>query len=296
MNGNCDTKVKQILDAIEYGKLLPADTEKRLLDMIECEINKEDTAADMGLISIAQDLLFEMHNLSCERTEESERRLDQLRKRISATVAKRAKREAYGNAMRRVIKIGAAVAVFVLLVVGMGYPLQLTWFESWSTPGEQQRVVQLHAVTLDMVSQAIAEKGALGLQFVQNVNDFDNLLCFDIDMPASLREEWFFSEGNIQYYSDSIELVMRYVHSEHKDKSVTCNVTLYTDSEVAWFMFEQSHEGESVSTNGYEIYVSKNVDKASAVWHHETTILHLSGDVTEEEIVMLTLEIIGGRK
>ena len=140
MSGNCDTKVKQILDAIEYGKLLPADTEKRLLDMIEHEINKEDTAADMGLISIAQDLLFELHSLSCERTEENERRLDQLRKRISGTVAKR---EAYGNAMRRVIKIGAAVAVFVLLVVGVGYPLQLTWFESWSTPDEQQRVVQL---------------------------------------------------------------------------------------------------------------------------------------------------------
>lgn len=290
MNGNCDTKVKQILDAIEYGKLLPADTEKRLLDMIECEINKEDTAADMGLISIAQDLLFEMHSLSCERTEESERRLDQLRKRISGTVAKR---EAYGNAKRRVIKIGAAAAVFILLVVGICSPIQWTWYESWSTPDEQQRVVKLHAVTLDLVSQAIADHGTSEVHTVGAAHEVGEYLGFDLGIHQRLGDKWEFQEGYIQYCLDSIEVVIRYTQIEYPDKRLTCNITFFTDSEFAWFMFEQSQEGTCVSVDCYDVYVSRNLDRVSAAWYQGTTILHLSGDVTEEEILMLTLEMIG---
>lgn len=290
MNGNCDTKVKQILDAIEYGKLLPADTEKRLLDMIECEINKEDTAADMGLISIAQDLLFELHNLSCERTEENERRLDQLRQRIEATVEKR---ESRGLVTRRIVKIVAVAAAFILLAVGISSPIQWTWFESWSTPDEQQRVVQLHSVSIDLVSQAIADNDSSGLFVVNDAEDIDKYLGFDLEIPNRIGDGWHFEEGHIQYFFDSVELAIRYTHSERPDNSFSSHIIFYTDPEFAWFVFEQSHDGKSVSVNGQKIYVTKNVDKVSTVWHHATTVIHSSGKLLEDEMIMLTLELIG---
>lgn len=290
MNGRCDTKVKQILDAIEYGILPPTETEKRLLSIIEHEINKEDAVADMSLVSLAQDLLFELHNSTSETNEEYERRINQLRQRIEATVAKR---DARRHFTRRIVKLVAVAAAVVLLMIGIGSPVRWTWFESWSTPDEQQRVVQLHAVTIDLISRAIAENGASGLRVVNDVDAIGECLGFDVGIPSLLGSDWSFSEGYIQYYFDSIELVVRFTHREFPERCLMGHIVFYTDLEFAWFVFEQSHDGDDVHVNGQRIYVTNNIDKASAVWYKGTTILNLSGDVTEEEIVVLTLELIG---
>lgn len=290
MNGRCDTKVKQILDAIEYGILPPAETEKRLLSIIEHEINKEDAVADMNLVSVAQDLLFELHNSTSETNKEYERRINQLRQRIEATVAKR---DARGHFTRRIVKLVAVATAVVLLMIGIGSPMRWTWFESWSTPDEQQRVVQLKAVTIDLISRAIADNNSYGLYIVHDAEDIDERLGFSVGIPNRLGDWWYFDEGNIQYFFDSVEMALRYTHSLDPEKSFSSHVIFYTDPEFAWFVFEQSHDGDSVSVNGYNIYVTKNVNKVSTVWHHDTTIIHSSGEMTEEEIVALTLELIG---
>lgn len=293
MNGRCDTKVKQILDAIEYGALPPAETEKRLFSIIEHEINKEDAAADMSLVSVAQDLLLELHNSSSETNEEHERRINQLRQRIEATVAKR---DARGHFTRRIVKLAAVTAAVVLLMIGIGSPMRWTWFESWSTLDEQQRVVQLKDVTLDLVSQAIADNPETGMQVVKNADEIREYLGFDIGVRQQLGDHWDFYEGYIQYFNDSIEVAIRYTRDEGSESSLMVNLTFYTDSEFAWFMFEQSQDGDIISANGSNMYVCENNNRVSAVCHQGMTLFHLSGDVTEEEIVMLVLEIIGESK
>ena len=58
MDGERRSCTERILTAIEYGKLPNDETERRLCELVEAEVNKTDSEADMELIAEAISLVI----------------------------------------------------------------------------------------------------------------------------------------------------------------------------------------------------------------------------------------------
>lgn len=291
MHGNCRAQVKQILEAIEYGNLPPSETEKRLLEVIDNEIAKEDTAADMVLISVAQNLLLELHGNPLGTEEAYEMRIAQLRSRIEATVAEQAVKR---HRSRRIVKIAVAVAAILVIVAGIGVPLHRTWFESWSTPDEQQRIIMGHEITSEIVASAIAGNEDAAATVVESFSDLPVLLGFDPRVPETLNDAWLAYYGSVRYFPGYIKITAIYQHRANSEQSITCSVNFYTDAEYAYFSFEQNREGTAVHMDGCEMYVSENLDRTNVCWYNNNVYVWLSGELTPDEATTLMLDLIGG--
>lgn len=291
MHGNCRAQVKQILEAIEYGNLPPSETEKRLLEVIDNEIAKEDTAADMVLISVAQNLLLELHGNPLGTEEAYEMRIAQLRSRIEATVAEQTAKR---HRSRRIFKIAAAIAAILVIVAGIGVPLHRTWFESWSTPDEQQRIIMGHEITSDMVASAIAGNEDAAATVVESFSDLPAHLGFDPRIPETLNDAWLAHYGSVRYFPGYISITAMYRHRDNAEQSIRCSVNFYTDTEYAYFTFEQNRDGAAVLTNDCEMYISENINRTNVCWYNNNVYVWLSGEVTPDEATALMLDLIGG--
>ena len=238
MNGECGTAVKQILQAIENGTIPVDEMQRRLMELIQKEANRTDGPADEELMSACIDL---MERLQGREYVEDEERIAALNQRIAEAIQKKQQsQERWHTAFRAV---GAIAAVLVLLV-GIGVPLRWTWFESWSTPDEQQHVIMGHEITVNMVASAIAENEAKEPIVVSDFSEFEEHLGFDPGIPSVLGGEWTKAYGSIRYFSGYIQIVVKYIHTEKPEKSIACTINYFTDVEYAYFAFEQNRAGD----------------------------------------------------
>lgn len=291
MNGEGGTAVKQILQAIENGALSPEETQRRLIELIQKEANRTDGPADEKLISACMDL---MERFQGREHTEDEARIATLNQRIAAAIQeKKRNRERWRTTFRTV----GAIAAVVVLLVGIGVPLRWTWFKSWSTPDEQQHVIMGNEITVDMVATAIAEHTLLGAEtvLIEDVTQFDKILGFPLNVPTVLADNWVANQCYINYFPGYIKVSTSYANTSNLNKKVTCVINLYTDIDFAYFSFEQSHEGTLVSEGGYDLYVSDNMERASACWYDNIMYIRVVGDTNRDEIVKLTLSLIGGK-
>ena len=175
MNGECGTAVKQILQAIENGTIPVDEMQRRLMELIQKEANRTDGPADEELMSACIDL---MERLQGREYVEDEERIAALNQRIAEAIQKKQQsQERWHTAFRAV---GAIAAVLVLLV-GIGVPLRWTWFESWSTPDEQQHVIMGHEITVNMVASAFLSSNKLVVF---------NCVAYDVHNRISITSVW----------------------------------------------------------------------------------------------------------
>lgn len=288
MNGECGTAVKQILQAIENGTIPVDEMQRRLMELIQKEANRTDGPADEELMSACIDL---MERLQGRERVEDEERIAALNQRIADAIQKKQQsQERWHTAFRAV----GAIAAVVVLLVGIGVPLRWTWFESWSTPDEQQHVIMGHEITVDMVASAIAENGAKEPIVVSDFSEFEKHLGFDPAIPSALRNDWAADYGMIRFFSGYISVVAIYLDTANPDKSITCTINYFTDVEYAYFSFEQNKEGNKILLDNIEIYVSDNMSRTAACWYNSNMYVWLSGDATTEELLILFSDLIGG--
>lgn len=287
MNGDRGAAVKQIIQAIEYGTLPTDETQRRLMELIQKEANRIDGPADEELMSACIDL---MERLQGREHVEDEARIAALNQRIAESIQKKQRRQKHRHTAFRAV---GAIAAVVVLLVGIGVPLRWTWFESWSTPDEQQHVIIGHEITVDMVTAAIAENEAKEPIPISDFAEFEKHLGFDPTIPLALCNDWTADHGLIQFFSGYIQIVARYVHTENPEKSITCTVCYFTDVEYAYFSFEQNYEGEQMSIQGMDVYLSNNVERNSATWYNNNMYAQVVGMVSSEEAVELLLRLIG---
>lgn len=287
MNGECGTAVKQILQAIENGTIPVDEMQRRLMELIQKEANRTDGPADEELMSACIDL---MERLQGREHVEDEERIAALNQRIADAIQKKQQsQERWHTAFRAV---GAIAAVLVLLV-GIGVPLRWTWFESWSTPDEQQYVIMGHEITIEMVVAAIAENEAKAPIVVSDFSEFEKHLGFDPKIPSVLCGEWTEAYGSIRFFSGYIQILAKYVHTENPEKSIVCTINYFTDIEYAYLSFEQNCEGEQMSIQGMDVYLSNNVERNSATWYNNNMYAQVVGLVSSEEAVELLLRLLG---
>lgn len=288
MNGECGTAVKQILQAIENGTIPVDEMQRRLMELIQKEANRTDGPADEELMSACIDL---MERLQGREHVEDEERIAALNQRIADAIQKKKQsQERWHTALRAV----GAIAAVVVLIVGIGVPLRWTWFESWSTPDEQQHVIMRHEITVDMVASAIAENEAKEPIVVSDFSEFEKHLGFAPGFPSYLCDNWVADYGMIRFFSGYIRVVAIYVNSANPEKSITCTINYFTDVEYAYFSFEQNKEGNKIQHDNIEIYVSDNMNRTAACWYNSNMYVWLSGDVKTEELLILISDLIGG--
>lgn len=260
------------------------------MELIQKEASRTDGPADEELISACVDL---MERFQGREYEENEVRIAALNQRIADAIQKKQQsQERWHTAFRTV----GAIAAVLVLIVGIGVPLRWTWFESWSTPDEQQYVIMGHEITVDMVASAIAENEETDSTTI-SITDFsqiDDILGFDLNIPSILANSWISHNGYINYSPGYIKVALVYTNSQDEDRQITCIVNLYTEIDYAYFSFEQSREGDLVSINGIDLYVSDNIERSSACWHNNAMYIRSVGQVGREEITRIMLSLIGG--
>lgn len=287
MNGDRGAAVKQILKAIRFGTLPTDETQRRLMELIQKEANRTDGPADEKLISACMEL---MERFQGREYKEDEARIAALNQRIAASIQRKQRGQ---NRRRTAFRVVSAIAAVLVLIVGIGLPLRWIWFESWSTPDEQQHVIMGHEITVDMVASAIAENEAKEPIVVSDFSEFEEHLGFDPGIPSILGDEWIADYGSTQCFSGYIQIVVKYVHTEIPQKSIACTINYFTDIEYAYFSFEQNCEGEQMSIQGVDVYLSNNVERNSATWYNNNMYAQVVGLVSSEEVVELLLRLLG---
>lgn len=288
MNGSRGSAVKQILKAIEFGTLPADETQRRLIELIQKEANRTDGPADDELVSACLDL---MERFQDRMQMNDEKQIAALNQRIAEAIHKKQQSQ---ERRRTVFRAVGAIAAVLVLIVGIGVPLRLTWFESQSTPDEQQHIVMGHEITVDMVASAIAENETKEPIVVSDFTEFEKHLGFDPRIPSKLDDEWVADYGSIRFFSGYIQIVAIYLHTEKPEKSVTCTISYYTDIEFAYFSFEQNREGNKVHIKDTEVYVSDNMERSTACWYNTNAYMWLSGNMTADELLSMVFDLIGG--
>lgn len=257
------------------------------MELIQQEANRTDGPADEDLILACVDL---MERLQGREYEENEMRIAALNQRIADAIRKKEQRQHY---RRTAIRLVGAIAAVLVLIVGIGIPLRMTWFESWSTPDEQQHVIMGHEITVEMVASAIAENEAKEPIVVSDFSEFEKHLGFDPNIPSILCDEWIADYGSIRFFSGYVQIVAIYVRSDASDERITCTISYFTDVDYAYFSFEQSREGEIQNIQGMDIYVNSNIERNSATWYNDIMYTKVAGQITPEKAVRILLRLIG---
>lgn len=259
------------------------------MELIQKEASRTDGPADEELISACVDL---MERFQGHEYEEDEARIAALNQRIAESLQKKQRRQEHWYTAFRAV---SAIAAVLVLIVGIGVPLRWTWFESWSTPDEQQHVIMGHEITVDMVAAAIAENEAKEPIVVSDFSEFKDHLGFDPGIPLVLADEWVTNFSMIQYFSGYIQVNTIYTNSKTPAKNITCTVSYFTDIDFAYFTFEQNAEGEIRSIQGIDIYVSRNIERNSATWYSKNMYARVVGELSSDEVSDILLELIGVR-
>ena len=234
MSGKRESAAARILKAIDFGLLPNDEMERRLMDLIMEEAERTEGPADEKLILTCLDL---MDVLQGRGHEVDKVRIDALNQRIATAIQKVKKRE---ERMRMAFRTIGTIAAILVLIVGIFVPLRLTWFESWSTPDEQQHVIMGHEITVEMVASAIAENETKEPIVVSDFSELKTHLGFDPGLPSVLDEAWIVNYGSIRYFSGYIQIIARYTHVDKPEASLACTVSYFTDVEYAYFSFEQN--------------------------------------------------------
>lgn len=289
MNGDRRTHVKRILEAIENGTLPPPETERRLCELIEHKVTRTDASQDEEFISACIALWDELHSQDSTDYEEC---AAQLRFRIDSTLCNLQKRQKRNRVLTKVV---AAVAAVIVLVVGISFPVRWIWFDSWSTPDEQQHFIMGHEISVDMVDTAIAEHENRGSLVVDDVSELEQLLGFTLGIPPTLGDGWQVKNCTVRFFTGYIKVAVMYEHPHFDGKSLTSTIHIYNDIEYAYFSFEQSRDGHSIAIGDHEFYVSQNETRTTVNWYNNLMYVRLVGAVSEDEAINLMLELIGGK-
>lgn len=130
MHGTNEEQARFILRTIEYGKLPPRETQRRLLALIHAEANRTDNMADQTLTCACIDLL---ERLQGETAPIASARVEALKQRIAEGYAANTQRR---KRRQKAIRI-ALTSAMALLVAVCAITAPMRWGEGDGMPDDQ---------------------------------------------------------------------------------------------------------------------------------------------------------------
>ena len=280
MDGERKSCTVRILTAIEYGKLSNNETERRLCELVEAEVNKTDSEADMELIKACQLLMWQLHT-------HGELAYDSHYDENKAKIVRQLRHNALiSNTAKSVGRMLAAAAAVLLVVLALRGDVQWSWLEHDDTFDQQQHIIAGNEVGVELVKSAMAECGGIGKVRVSSPQELFKYVSF-VPMPQQMNEEWNFSFADMSISPIFIRIDAQYKNSETQS-TMTYSICLFTDAEEAYFTFEQSAEGELLTVDGHQVYIAANIHRQVMCWTDGLAFIRVSGEFQEQDGLVIT--------
>lgn len=284
MNGVRTSCTERILTAIEYGNLTNEETERRIVELIEAEVGKTDSAADMELIDACQSLLWQLHS---HGTVAYDSHAEQNHEKLMARIAKTEKRRSIDL---RPLRWVAVAAVVILLFVGVRF----SWFEHSDTPDGQQHVITGQEITVEMVQAAIAENTGKDAVETTDLQELRDIIGFDPHIPETIADEWHVSACAAWFARNCVQVTVTYENRYVPDDTLIYVINFYSSVSDSYLTFEQSDKGEDTLVGEQQVYLSVNVERSIACWCKDNMICEVSCRMKEDSFRNLVRIIVEG--
>lgn len=287
MNGDVRPEVNKILNAIEQGNLPKDEMIRRIETLIQTEAEKSDAEIDLTLISACEDLLEE---LNLHETAPTDDRLFANQQGVQARIQRTKLRRKAAKAGLRVV---AAAAALMVLLVAIDVIFDRGWFVEHSTQDEQQYVVQGECADPGLIEEGTARDPAADSELV--TTSYEELVAFlgyEPILPNWMPETMQLIDYRSSKHSDEEFIVVTYSNNA-SDSFVQYTQICYHHLENARVSFEQSAEGEIITFNSVAVYKANNLHRNLFHWTIGNSVFSLNSNLADEENFKIIHSITG---
>lgn len=260
--------VNRILAQIEGGRLPPDQTEKRLQEIIDAEISRDDAPADTALIDSCLELMEQLH-----RPAEAKPRR---------------------NSMLNICRWAAAAAVLVLLALGLTGRLAMQWYEHGNSADGEQHTITGHEIRVDMIEKALAEHTPQSRCSFGSVQELEQELGFNPGVTSALSEGWTLEKIDAFFTADTICIEAGYRTAAMPQDCITLDIQCFTRLKDVYAAAEQSQAGSIQRINGVDVYISKGESGDIVRWVRGSTIFTLAGTSRDADLLSHAQLLIDG--
>lgn len=274
-------QIEAIRQAISDGRLTAQQMHCILLEEISNELNKPKEEVDTEYISACQELLG---SLNRSRTAAV---VSHYEENLQAIQNKMQPRFSFSpcTGWRR-IATAMCLALFFLCV---GLFIPEGWIITHQTEDEGQYIMQ--GIETPSGFGSVADAGPaldhIGIYDTTSWQEVVYLMGGKPQVPHWLPSGWSILTYTVSLTDVSSGLTIIYLHDE-TGGSLLFQSTTFFDLSSLYSYIEQNSEGVVTElADGTKVYITDNIDNATATWHSTHSTYLLSGDVTHDELVRI---------
>lgn len=285
-DSSCNESTGALIQKLECGELTFDVLCQRLRAVIDAELRKPCADVDQAYLDSCQNLLD-----SLTLSEKYESKQPQYERELMRHLEKSNKT---GTIHKRAFAaVFVAVAMIMLFIVGDGI-FYREWLEGGSSQDKQQYEIAGRVIDPKLVETGKATNmvGSSEIQ-TNSVDEVKSALGFSPLLPTWYPEGWILDN----YYAAENENMLWFsaiFSSAYHEKLLAYTISVYSDIKEAQNAFEQSDKGKLHLVNGWNVYITMNIDDPIAVWLDGNCCNALYGHLSEEELVKVIESISKG--
>lgn len=281
----CDSSVaysqiqlEAIRQAISDGRLTAQQMHCILLEEISNELNKPKEEVDTEYINACQELLGSLNRSRTAVVSHYEENFQAIQNKMQPRFS-----FSPCTGWRRLAT--AMCLALVFLCVGLFIPEG--WIITHQTEDEGQYIMQ--GIETPSGFGSVADAGPaldhIGIYDTTSWQEVVYLMGGKPQVPHWLPSGWSILTYTVSLTDVSSGLTIIYLHDE-TGGSLLFQSTTFFDLSSLYSYIEQNSEGVVTElADGTQVYITDNIDNATATWHSTHSTYLLSGDVTHYELV-----------
>lgn len=285
MNGE-QSALLEILNAIEYGNLSTEETRRRLEELIDNEINKTDAPANIEIVDECEKLLWTLNTKGkLPFISNLESNKQSILKRINRSFNIR-------QVTKFTFQVASLAAIIFISVIGFDILFRKEWTIDYSTPDEQQYIIQGQTYDPNIVDSASATEDQKEKSLsTTNYSNVIHFLGFDPLIDNHISSEWV-AEKYACFVSHSNSTFRAYYKSERGEIRLT--IDYFNDISDIKTSIEQNNDGCQSQIRNYNVYYTTNNGTIVATWTSENKIYKIASDSLSSEEVLLFIKTFYG--
>lgn len=274
-------QLEAIRQAISDGRLTAQQIHSILLEEITNELNKPKEEVDTEYISACQELLGSLNrSRTAAVVSHYEENLQAIRNKMQPRFS-----FSPCTGWKRIAT--AMCLALVFLCVGLFIPEG--WIITHQTEDEGQYIMQ--GIETPAGFGSVADAGPaldhIGIYDTTSWQEVVHLMGGKPQVPHWLPSGWSILTYTVSLTDVSSGLTIIYLHDE-TGGSLLFQSTTFFDLSSLYSYIEQNSEGVVTElADGTKVYITDNIDNATATWHSTHSTYLLSGDVTKDKLVRI---------
>lgn len=284
----CDSSVaysqiqlEAIRQMISDGRLTAQQMNRIMIEEISSELNKPKEEVDTEYISACQELLGSLNRSRAAAA------VSHYEENLQAIQNKMQPRFSFApcTGWRRLAT--AMCLALVFLCVGLFIPEG--WIITHQTEDKGQYIMQ--GIETPAGFGSVADAGPaldhIGIYDTTSWQEVVYLMGGKPQVPHWVPSGWSILTYTVSLTDVSSGLTIIYLHDE-TGGSLLFQSTTFFDLSSLYSYIEQNSEGVVTElADGTKVYITDNIDNATATWHSTHSTYLLSGDVTHDELVRI---------